>query len=128
LSQRGQRKQGAQAAATGAREFPRISRGYLVSGAIILIYSCVALLVSFVNKEQRNNVFMVSSLFQRAAGLQSMTNCVQRDSFCIPLSAYCRNVAEQLPPDARVFMLHMLGADNGPKLGFYYFMTYYLFP
>jgi len=85
-------------------------------------------MVAFVNKGEHGNVFTLSSLFQRAASLQSLTNGVQRDSFCIPLSAYCRNVAEQLPPDAKVFMPHMLGAENGGKLGYYYFMTYYLFP
>lgn len=128
MSQRHQRKQGARAASTGTQEPQRIPNGYRVILGVILIYGCVALMVAFVNKNQRGNVFTLPSLFQRAAGLQSITNCVQRDSFCIPLSAYCRNVAEQLPPDARVFMLHMLGPENGPKLGYYFFMTYYLFP
>ena len=128
MSQGGKRKPGTPAAAPAKRDFLRSPKEFWIRTGIILLYSCVALLVAYVNRGQRGNVFTISPLFQRAAGLQSLTNCVQRDSLCVPLSAYCRNVAEQLPPDARVFMLHMLGTNNAPRLGFYYFMTYYLFP
>jgi hypothetical protein len=102
--------------------------GHRVVLGIILIYSCLALLMAFGNRERSESVFTLSRLFRYASLLQSVTNCVQRDSLCLPLSAYCRNVAEQLPPGARVFMSPMLGPENGGKLGYYYFMANYLFP
>jgi hypothetical protein len=39
-----------------------------------------------------------------------------------------RWIDARMPPNARVFVLDMLGAENFPKLGFYYYLTYYLYP
>ncbi len=117
------------------REAPKIpARGWKLPTSqqtarwLILIYGCLALLVAFANRDKNASIFTLPYLFKRADVLQGITNCVQRDSLCIPLSAYCRNVAEQLPQGAKVFMLGMLGAKNGSKLGYYYFMANYLFP
>lgn len=68
------------------------------------------------------------SLNQRATGLEHITNLVQRDSYCVPLSAYGRALDHALAPDARVFLSGMTGEANGPKLGYYFFLRNYLFP
>jgi hypothetical protein len=125
LKQSSQRKQKIPQAAPKSPRMPRSQRVVL---SIVLVYCCLALFIAFINRDQTQSIFTISRLFQRAEFLQSITNCVQRDSVCIPLSAYCRNIAEQLPVETRVFMTHMLGPENGSKLGYYYFMANYLFP
>lgn len=74
------------------------------------------------------NVMTLPNLSQRASGLAQMTNLVQRDSYCVPLSAYGRQLDRALAPDARVFLSGMIGKANGPKLGYYFFLRNYLFP
>jgi len=34
----------------------------------------------------------------------------------------------RIPADARIFLLGMLGPENAGKMGFYYYLTYYLYP
>lgn len=68
------------------------------------------------------------NLAQRVPLLESTTNWVQRDEYCVGLSALGRELDEEIPPDARVFMSGMLGKTNGSSLGYYYFMRNYLFP
>ncbi len=68
------------------------------------------------------------NLNRRATELEQITNLVQRDSYCIPLSAYGRALDRALAPDARVFFSGMIGETNGSKLGYYYFLRNYLFP
>jgi hypothetical protein len=70
----------------------------------------------------------LQNLSQRASGLEHITNLVQRDSYCVPLSAYGRALDRALAPDARVFLSGMIGKENGPKLGYYFFLRNYLFP
>jgi hypothetical protein len=70
----------------------------------------------------------VGGLAKRIPLLQSASDPVQRDSYCIPLSAYGRALDRALPPDARVFMGGMIGPTNGGHLGYYYFLRNQLFP
>ena len=44
------------------------------------------------------------------------------------LSGICRLQDANIPTDARVFLLDMLGPENAGKMGYYYFLTYYLYP
>jgi hypothetical protein len=39
-----------------------------------------------------------------------------------------RLFAARFPPNARIFLLDMLGPENSSHIGFYYYVTYYLFP
>ena len=74
------------------------------------------------------NAMTLPNLDQRASELAQITDLVQRDSYCVPLSAYGRALDRALPPDARVFFSGMVGETNGPKLGYYFFLRNYLFP
>lgn len=69
----------------------------------------------------------LSNLDQRILVLEKITNLVERDSLCIPLSAYGRALDQALPPDARIFLTGMIGEPNG-SLGYYFFLRNYLFP
>jgi hypothetical protein len=70
----------------------------------------------------------LSDLNQRAYALQKIADPVQRDSYCIPLSAYGRALDRALDKNARVFFSGVLGETNHGSLGYYYFIQNYLFP
>jgi hypothetical protein len=77
---------------------------------------------------EQANAMTLPNLSQRAAELEQITNLVQRDSMCVPLSAYGRSLDLALAPDARVFLSGLIGKDNGGRGGYYFFLRNYLFP
>jgi hypothetical protein len=83
---------------------------------------------AFLDDYQQTGQGMFSQFQQRATMLGNETDPIKRDSMCIPLSAFSRSVDAQIPTNARVFMAGMLGPENAGGLGYYYFLTDYLFP
>ena len=61
----------------------------------------------------------------RAEQLAKISSIVERNQ---PASGLGPALDLALPKDARVFMPDMTGPTNYGKIGFYYFVTYYLFP
>ena len=57
-----------------------------------------------------------------------MTNLIQRDSFCVPLSAYGRALDHALAPDARVFLSGMIRERERPEAGLLLFPQKLSFP
>lgn len=96
-----------------------------VAGAVLALYAALVLFVQFFAPQRGNSL---PQLFDRQAMLGTLTNELSRDSACIPLSGFCRNLDMALPENARVYISDMLGAENGSKCGYYYFLRYYLFP
>ena len=74
------------------------------------------------------NAMTLPNLNQRASALAQVTNLVQRDSYCVPLSAYGRALDRALPPDARVFLSGMIGKDEWPEVGVLLFSQKLSFP
>jgi len=70
----------------------------------------------------------LAALNQRAEALQKVTDPIQRDSYCIPLSAYGRALDRALDKNARIFVTGILGKTNVSKGGYYYFLQNHLFP
>jgi hypothetical protein len=70
----------------------------------------------------------LSGLDKRADGLRQIQDPIQRDSYCVPLSAYARSLDRALPKDARIFMTGMIGETNSGNMGYYFFLRNYLFP
>lgn len=68
------------------------------------------------------------NLDKRAAMFQTMKSPIQRDQYCIPLSALGRQLDAALQPDARVYMTGLLGETNMGGMGYYYFLRNYLYP
>jgi len=68
------------------------------------------------------------TLDRRVATLRAANDPIAREALCNPSSAYARNLDRTLPPHSRVFLAGMLGEENGPRLGVYYFLRNYLFP
>ena len=67
------------------------------------------------------NAMTLPNLNRRASELEQITNLIQRDSYCVPLSAYGRALDHALAPDARIFLSGMIGKENGPRLGIIFF-------
>jgi hypothetical protein len=70
----------------------------------------------------------LAALNQRTEALQKIADPIQRDSYCIPLSAYGRSLDRALDKNARVFFSGLVGKTNGGSLGYYYFLKNHLFP
>jgi hypothetical protein len=70
----------------------------------------------------------LANLDRRVSLLEQTTNLIQRDSYCVPLSAYGRALDSAIDPNARVFLTGMVGVSNAPSLGYYFFLRHYLFP
>jgi hypothetical protein len=98
--------------------------------AITLLIGLVAaglVMAQFHYAQDPSSQISLSNLNSRVPMLESTTNWVTRDSYCVGLSAYGRALDQALAPDARVYMSGMIG-DNGGSLGYYYFLRNYLFP
>jgi len=96
--------------------------------AAVVLLASAACYRAFVATAPDDSLTMFSSLQKRAALLGEESDPVQRESMCIPFSGLGRSIDAQLPTNARVFLTDMLGSQNSGRLGYYYFLTYYLFP
>jgi len=67
-------------------------------------------------------------LDKRVPILEQTSDWIQRDKYCVGLSAMGRQLDAAIAPDAKVFMTGMLGPTNSPSAGYYYFLRNYLFP
>ncbi|MEI8288551.1 MAG: hypothetical protein WCH99_03705 [Verrucomicrobiota bacterium] len=77
---------------------------------------------------ERANEANLPNLDKRATALREITDPVQRDSFCVGLSAYGRQLDQHIAKDAHVFLSGIVGKENGGRGGYYYFLRNYLFP
>jgi hypothetical protein len=105
---------------------------WYVAAAVALV-ALAAIYETFFSDPQKTgqaqySVLSYSQSQERATMLGNITDPVQRDSVCIPLSALGRSIDAQVPTNARIFLAGMLGPENGGKMGYYYFLNYYLFP
>lgn len=100
------------------------------AAAVVVLVALAAVRGVFFPKDAETNMGLsqFSSHQKHAEMLGRESDPIKRDSICIALSAFSRSIDAELPPDARVFLLGMLGKENRGKLGYYYFLTYYLFP
>jgi hypothetical protein len=77
---------------------------------------------------EADNEMTLAKLNKRAAILRQISDPVQRDSACIGLSAYGRQLDQHIPNGAHVFFSGIVGKENGGRLAWYYFLRNYLFP
>ncbi|HEX3625968.1 MAG TPA: hypothetical protein VH280_11145 [Verrucomicrobiae bacterium] len=99
--------------------------------AVILLVGVVAfglVVAQFSWAEDQSSQLSLSNLDRRVPVLESITNWIQRDRYCVGLSAMGRQLDAAIAPDARVFIGGMLGPTNASKTGYYFFLKNYLFP
>lgn len=94
----------------------------------VVLVACAAVYQIFIAAPGPSVPGMFSQYQQRATMLAAETDPIKRDSMCIPLSAFGRSIDAQIPPNARVYVAGMLGPEKSGNLGYFYFLTYYLFP
>ena len=95
-------------------------------GAVLV--ACAAVYQTFFAAREPSQPGMFSQYQQRATMLAAEADPIKRDSMCIPLSAFGRSIDTQIPTNARVYMSGILGPEGSGNLGYFYFLTYYLFP
>ena len=66
--------------------------------------------------------------FARGKLLANIPDIVKRDDMVSVTSGGDRRFDMQLPANARLFITGVTGTTNTSKLGYYYYLTYYLFP
>ena len=74
------------------------------------------------------NAANLPNLDKRVIALRQISDPVQRDSACVGLSAYGRQLDRHIAKDAHVFLSGIVGAENVGRGGYYYFLRNYLFP
>jgi hypothetical protein len=72
------------------------------------------------------NFSSITISYIRAVNLPKISDIAQREDALT--AKECRFFDLVLPKDTRVFMTDMTGPTNFPKIGYYYYATYYLFP
>ena len=77
---------------------------------------------------EQANAANLPNLDKRVIALRQISDPVQRDSFCVGLSAYGRQLDQHIAKDAHVFLSGIVGKENAGRGGYYYFLRNYLFP
>ena len=68
------------------------------------------------------------NLDARVPFLESATNWVEREKYCVPFAHFARSLDARLDPGARVFVSGIVGSTNMSQAGFYFYIKNYLFP
>ncbi len=77
---------------------------------------------------EQENAANLPNLDKRVVALRQISDPVQRDSVCVGLSAYGRQLDMHVAKDAHVFLSGIVGKENAGRGGYYYFLRNYLFP
>lgn len=99
-----------------------------IAMAGVVLVTVAAIFSTFFSNSGNDQGPVISQLADRANALARESNPIRRDAMCIPLSAFCRSIAAQIPTNSNVFLLGMLGPENSGSLGYYYFLNNYLYP
>src|SRR5450759_2579966 len=102
-------------------------QGWIVSALVGIVAIALVWPQIFPDLEQANGATL-PNLSKRVPMLRQTTDPIQRDSLCVGLSAYGRQLDAHIPKDARIFFSGMIGKDNGSRGGYYFFLRNYLFP
>ena len=108
----------------------------ILANVMLITFACLIVVSQLWSDPSKNKseYIMVgpsSSIVQsaiRGNHLAHIADIVQRTGAISPGNGNARYLDLVLPKDAHIFMPRMTGPTNGGKLGYYFYMTYYLFP
>lgn len=105
------------------------NRWRVVVNALLAGFTLFVISWQFRGKELQSNpdASLIRSCF-RGELLANIPDIVKREDQNYLASGRGRYLDLLLPEDARVFMTDMTGPTNYDKIGFYMYLTYYLFP
>jgi hypothetical protein len=99
---------------------------------LVIIFACFIVISQLLSYDIKNIVVGPSSSIVQSAlsanHLARISDIVQRTGATSPGNGNARYLDLVLPADTRIFMTDVTGATNAGKAGYYYYMTYYLFP
>lgn len=99
----------------------------VIAGTCLI--AAAAVNITFLSeKTGQGRTSVYAYLAGRIDALDRESDSIRRDAMCIPLSSFCRSIDAQIPTNSRVFLMDALGPTNAGKLGYYYFLNYYLYP
>jgi len=97
----------------------------------LVVYVGILIVWQVLNRPGQLNLAATSNIIQSfmlGAEMTKTSNIEDREMEICGASRDGRHLDLMLPANARVFMTDMTGPTNYSKIGFYYYMTYYLFP
>lgn len=98
-----------------------------VVAIVVVVVTAAVIYYSYAVPKDRARI-TVPLLYQRAEMLNGISDPCQRDSMCIPLNAFARNLDMRLPLDTKLYLPGMLGKENPIKHGYYFSLQMYLHP
>jgi hypothetical protein len=96
---------------------------------VAVVYAYLALVSQFCDADAAQ--YGVSSIAQWGLAQQELgrlTNILDVENLGSQTAHDARNLSLKLPDEARIYIKDMLGPTNRSKAGYYYFLTYFLFP
>lgn len=100
----------------------------VVASLVVFFASVIIWQLSFRSVPPDETASSVILSYVRGDEMASISDIVEREKRINPANAACRLFDLQLPQNARVFLVDMIGPTNYDKVGQYFWMTYYLFP
>ena len=108
------------------------NRWVILANVLVIIFACLVVVSQLLQYDSKNAVFGPSSSIVQSAisgnHLAHISDIVQRTGSTSHGNGNARYLDLVLPSDARIFMTDLTGVTNAGKAGYYYYMTYYLFP
>ena len=100
-----------------------------MAGALLVVFGCCVIIAQFLdyNGGHYGMESIIGSFF-KAKSLAKIQGIAERDYAVDPAAGADRRLDLALPAKARLLMTGMIGTTNGGRLGYYYYLTYYLFP
>ena len=104
-------------------------RSAIVASMLLVVFGCLMLAMQLLDYNGKHPVMAsVAGSFSKGESLAKIHGIAERDFALDPAAGSDRRLDLALPPEARVFMTGMTGTTNAERFGYYYHLTYYLFP
>ena len=101
----------------------------MAAGALLAVFGCLMLGDQIVGSHSRSlGMASVAGSFLKGNDLARLSFIGDRDGRMTFAAGTDRHLDLTLPENARVFMTGMTGTTNGANGGYYFYLTYYLFP
>jgi len=97
----------------------------------LVVYAGLVILWQILNRADPGGTSAGPDIIKSVMRGEKMANTSaieDREGETFDASQCDRHLDLMLPLDARVFLMEMIGTTNRGKLGYYYYLTYYLFP
>ncbi len=100
-----------------------------VACVLLVAFGCLVLTEQIVGYNSKSlGMASVAGSFAKGNALAQISDITERDKMIRSAAGSDRHLDLVLPEDARLFVTGLIGNTNSTKAGYYYYLTYYLFP